>query len=261
MSRYQHPLKQILSKTIQYWDHEGVRPEVRQAFRKALQCGTLELGAEVYASENDERIVYHTCKSRGCTSCGHRTTIQWQRERWAALPDVRYKGITFTMPRELWAIFRENQSLTAALPALAASVIQGWITAKYGLRVGVIAIPHTFNGRLEFNSHVHTMVSDGGFHAPSSSWLARVYYDRDRLMQFWRAAVINLLRNANRSGLLRSEMTPKQTEAILVERGERRWIINVKSFKSKEHFLRYAGRYVRRPPIAQRRITYMARGS
>jgi len=27
------------------------------------------------------------------------------------------------------------------------------------------------------------------------------------------------------------------------------------SFKSKEHFLRYAARYVRRPPIAQRRIT------
>ena len=30
---------------------------------------------------------------------------------------------------------------------------------------------------------------------------------------------------------------------------------------SKEHFLRYAGRYVRRPPIAQRRITYIGKGN
>lgn len=27
--------------------------------------------------------------------------------------------------------------------------------------------------------------------------------------------------------------------------------------KSKEHFLKYAGRYVRRPPIAQRRVTHI----
>jgi integrase len=64
------------------------------------------------------------------------------------------QGALETVPRD--------PQLTARLPALAASVIQGWITARYGLRVGVIAILHTFNGLLEFNSHVHTMVSAGG---------------------------------------------------------------------------------------------------
>src|SRR5450755_4099264 len=33
------------------------------------------------------------------------------------------------------------------------------------------------------------------------------------------------------------------------------WSIKIKSFEDKGHFLQYAGRYVRRPPIAQRRIT------
>jgi putative transposase/transposase-like zinc-binding protein len=258
--RYQHPLKKILRKTTKYWEREEVRPEVRKAFRAAVQCGTLKLGAEVYASENQERIVCHTCKLRGCTPCGHRATIQWQRERWAALPDVAYKGITFTMPKELWAVFRENRPLTDALPALAASVIQGWIAANYGLRVGVMAILHTFNGRLEFNSHVHTMVTGGGFQSTSGSWVLSVNFDytvRDRLMKFWRAAVINLLRSANNSRLLRSEMSPEGVEALLAEQAERWWSIHVQSFKSKEHFLRYAGRYVKRPPIAQRRITHI----
>ena len=106
--RYRHPLKLILSQARPYWDHDGTRITVRSAFDKALKCGTTELGAEVFASEYEELIVHHTCKSRACPSCGYRGGIQWLRERWAALPDGSYKGITFTMPNLLWPLFRDN---------------------------------------------------------------------------------------------------------------------------------------------------------
>src|SRR5438874_2019143 len=99
---------------------DKTRPAVRSAFAKASQCRTLELGAEVFASGNEEQVFYHTCKSRPCSSCGYRATVQWQRERWAALPDVPYKGITFTMPDVLWPLFGDNPHLTTALSALAA---------------------------------------------------------------------------------------------------------------------------------------------
>ena len=68
--KYQHPLQQILSRTSPYWDRDETRPAVRKVFRKALQCRTPELGAEVYASDNQELILYHPCKSRACPSCG-----------------------------------------------------------------------------------------------------------------------------------------------------------------------------------------------
>jgi hypothetical protein len=48
---------------------------------------------------------------------------------------------------------------------------------KFGLKVGVIAIPHTFNGRLEFNAHVHVMVTAGGLET-SGDWMPSVYYER-----------------------------------------------------------------------------------
>jgi hypothetical protein len=35
------------------------------------------------------------------------------------------------------------------------------------------------------------------------------------------------------------------------------WSIKIQSFEDKWHFLQYAARYVRRPPIAQRRITWI----
>jgi Putative transposase/Transposase zinc-binding domain len=259
--RYRNPLKQILSQTRSHWDRDQTRPSVRQAFRKALLCRTPALGAEVYASENQERVVFHTCKSRACPSCGHRATIQWQRERWAAMTDQPYKGITFTMPDVLWQLFHDNPGLVPALSVLAPKAIETWVCARYGLRVGVIAILHTFNGRLEFNSHVHTMVTPGGLHGCAGSWVASAYYDRDRLMEFWRDAVIHLLRAALRAGQLRSKMTIDEMEALLTDQEKRWWSIKIQSFKSKEHFLRYAGRYVRRPPIAQHRITNIEKQS
>jgi putative transposase/transposase-like zinc-binding protein len=253
--KYRNPLRQILSRRTSHWDRDEFPPAARQAFRSAQQCRTPALGGEVYASQSQERIVYHTCKGRACTSCGHRTTIQWQREWWVMLPDVPYKGITFTMPKELWQIFGDNRQLVQALPALAATVIQTWASARYSLRVGVIAVLHTFNGRLEFNPHVHTMVTAGGLDAVPGSWLPSVYYDQ--LMEFWRAGVIMLLRTALRSGLVRTDMSHEKTEALLTKQESRWWSIRIQSFDSREHFLRYAGRYVRRPPIAQRRITYI----
>ena len=144
--KYHDPLKKILSQARPYWDRDEMRTAAREVFSKALQCRTAELGAEVYSSENQELILYHTCKSRACPSCGYRASVQWLRERWAALPNTLYKGITFSMPDVLWPLFRDNPSLAKALSALAAEVIQARISAKYGLRVGVIAILHTFNG-------------------------------------------------------------------------------------------------------------------
>src|SRR5271170_1730842 len=227
--KYHHPLRKILSQARPYWDQDEMRAPVRRVFGKALQCRTSELGAEVYASENQELILYHTCKSRACPSCGYRATAQWLRERWAALPDASYKGITFTMPNQLWPLVRDNPPLADALSALAAALIQARVSAKYGLRVGVVAILHTFNGKLEFNSHVHTMITGGGLHGSSNVWVSRVCYQRDALMEAWRKAVIALLRAALRAGQLRTELTADQMGDLLTHLEKCWWSIKIQS--------------------------------
>jgi hypothetical protein len=105
--KYRDPLKRILTQARPYWDRDEMPARVRVVFGKALQCRTAELGAEIYSSESQELILYHTCKSRACPSCGYRASVQWLRERWAALPNTLYKGITFSMPDVLWLLFRE----------------------------------------------------------------------------------------------------------------------------------------------------------
>lgn len=68
--RYQHPLKQILKATRGDWDRPGTRLAVRQDLDKVSKCGTLALGAEVFASDDEQRVVPHTCKSRSCPGWG-----------------------------------------------------------------------------------------------------------------------------------------------------------------------------------------------
>jgi hypothetical protein len=253
--KYHNPLKKILTETRSSWDHDGNRDVVRRVFATALQCRTAELGAEVYSSDNQELISYHTCKSRACTSCGNRASIQWRRERWAALPTQSYHGITFTMPNVLWPLFRDNPRLTKALPVLAAGVIQTQAAIRHGLRVGVLAILHTFNGKLEFNSHVHTMVTAGGLHNSSGVWVSSIVYKSEALMRSWQRAVIAILRAAAKASQLVTRIPREQLEELLSQQAKRWWRINIQSFEDKEHFLKYAGRYTRRPPIAEHRIT------
>lgn len=157
------------------------------------------------------------------------------------------------MPDVLWPFFRDRR-LARLLPVLAAKTVEAWVRAKFGLRVGVIAIPHTFNGRLDFNAHVHVMVTAGGLEL-SGRWRASVYYDVDVLTHYWRRAVIRVLRASLRAGMLSSNLPAEQVNATLSNQENRWWSVKLQSLGSKEHFLRYAGRYARRPPIAQRRIT------
>ncbi|HEY1936893.1 MAG TPA: transposase [Candidatus Angelobacter sp.] len=147
-----------------------------------------------------------------------------------------------------------------ALPVLAAKAIHASSMARHGLRTGVIAFLHTFNGELEFNSHVHTMVTAGGWHASSGSWVGSVYHEQGLLTRLWRKAVLELLRTALRSGVPITDKAAHEMEALF-DAQERWWSVKIKPVYSVEHFFEYGGRYARRPVIAQRRITYIGERS
>jgi hypothetical protein len=248
------PLKQILVNTRDHWDRIETRAAVCENFKKVINCRTRALGAEVYASETEEKLVYHTCKSRTCPSCGHRATQQWQRAQWAALPDAQYTGVVLTMPNVLWPIFQQNRHLLHDLPTLGASVIQQWVKARCGVRVLIMVVQHTFGRRLNFNPHLHILVSGGGLQESESRWVALASFDKDSLMRMWRYAVVTFLREALQAKVLTSEWGAEDFQSILKTQYERWWNIDIDRFKSKWQFLRYAGRYIRRPPIAQHRF-------
>jgi Putative transposase/Transposase zinc-binding domain len=249
-------LKQILEATRDLWDRPETRADVRKNFHKMLECRTAALGAEVYASDTGEKRFYHTCKSRCCPSCGYRATLLWQEEQKAILPEVRYAGIVFTMPRPLWRIFQDNRHLLHDLPVLGAGVIQQWAAIKYGVCPLILVMPHTFGGDLKFNSHLHILVSAGGLQERSGKWLPGIQFNKRALMRLWRDAVIAHLRRALKAHILKSVLDVRRLEQLLTKESERPfWVIYIDPIVSKSHFAGYAGRYVRRLPIALRRLS------
>lgn len=170
----------------------------------------------------------------------------------------RGNPVVFTMPRELWSIFKRNRHLFHDLPDLGACVIQQWIRIRYGVSVLVMVVPHTFGGDLKFNTHLHILVSAGGLHESSARWIPQLRLEKGPLMRMWRYAVIAHLRSALRARVLRSNLSTQTFQRLLstAYQNERhpQWIISLHEIVSKSHFLRYAARYIRRPPIASWRL-------
>ena len=250
-------LQRILIEGREHYDQPDYDPECRLKLLRASQCKTPQLGGRVYASDDEQQVFCNTCKSRACSSCGHWSTIQWQRERWCALPEGAYRAVTLTMPNALWPLFASNPRLCHKLGEIAARVIVGYVRVHHGVEVGVMPILHTFNGKLEFNSHVHALVTGRNLQRERG---ACIYLDSNILMHAWKRLVITLLRAAAQSACLDSKMSHEEIERMLQREEIRHWKVHVQAFDGKEHFLRYAGRYVRRPPIAERRIISISNG-
>ena len=104
-------LKQFLEDTKHIWSDPETPANVRDNFLKITNCGTAALGAEVFASSTEEKIVFHTCKSRFCPSCGVRASNLWAEALEATIPQVPYREINFTMPQVFWSLFQQNRHL------------------------------------------------------------------------------------------------------------------------------------------------------
>lgn len=245
-------LKQFIASSRDLWDRDEIRTAVRENFDRVVKCRTPALGAEVFSSATETRVVYHTCKSRACPSCGQRATQLWQREQWATMPDVPYAGIVLTMPNVLWPIFKINRKLLKDLPTLGAEVIKQWVKSHYGMEVMVMVVLHTFGGRLNFNPHLHILASAGGL-GSDGKWHA-FKFDKPELMKLWRFALMQYLTTAANLHLLPGGWTDSDPQYVLQKQSNRWWNIYVSRLQSKGHFLRYAGRYVRRPPLSERSL-------
>jgi hypothetical protein len=148
------------------------------------------------------------------------------------------------MPKELRPIFQANRHL-----------LQGWVRLKYRARVLLLVMPHTFGAHLNFNCHLHILASAGGLKESEGQWV-ELSYINNPLMMMWKYAVITYLREALNASVLTYRLSSERLKKLLRTQYERDfWIAKVSELVSKSGFLRYVARYLRRPPIAPRRIT------
>ena len=100
-------------------------------------------------------------------------------------------------------------------------MLQQWARQTYGIRLLIVVIPHTFGRHLNFNSHLHILVSEGGLREDRTAWKSHAPLKQKALMPMWRYAVITLLREAATRGVLETDHTPHALRALLQAQYER----------------------------------------
>ncbi|HEY7097399.1 MAG TPA: transposase [Terriglobales bacterium] len=252
-------LREFLKQTIPDWDHEGTPPNIRENLWKVIRCGTPALGGEVFASSTETKIVYHTCKSKFCPSCGARAAAIWQQELETIIPQIPYREINFTMPPVFWPMFKQNRHLLNDLPAVAAGAIEHWARARHHARIVLMVVPQTYGGFLNFYPHLHTLVSAGGLHESSTRWIYELGFGKKEhkreLMLTWRFALLAYIAVAIQAKAVESDVSADDlVRALEIER-QRAWNIWVSPRVSKRIIIDHIGRYIRKPPIAQYRLS------
>jgi len=205
------------------------------------------------------RTVSISCKSLFCPSCGARSAAVWQEEIEAALPQIPYIEVNFTMPQVFWPLLQRNRRLLSDLPALGATAIEFWAKARYGARVILMVVQQTYGGFLNFYPHLHTLVSAGALDDSTGQWIHSLKFQgaehKHELMLAWKLALLTALDTASKGDMLESDLSRDEFNNILETEGSRKWNVYVSPAVSKSNVIGHIGRYIRKPPIAQYRLT------
>ncbi len=150
-------------------------PSHRRAIADIIACRTEALGGQQWCCTQCGTLlhVFHSCRNRACPKCHGEQTEAWLEQRRDEMLPVPYFHVTVTVPEELRAALRQNQSAGygALMKAAAGAIVDlGRDPRWVGGTVGVLAVLHTWTQRLVFHPHVHCLVTGGGLSDDGATW-------------------------------------------------------------------------------------------
>ncbi len=167
---------------------------------KYLDCGDLHMGfARVRCEEcGHEYLLAFSCKRRQfCPSCHQKRVIEYGE--WLlsnVLRDVPHRQWVFSIPKRLRIYFLFDRKLLAKLSICAWKVIKRYLQSSVADNDAVpgtsIAV-QTYGDFLNFNPHLHAIVSDGCFSKDGDFYMAPGFMLED-LKEIFQYEVLKMLK-------------------------------------------------------------------
>jgi Zn finger protein HypA/HybF involved in hydrogenase expression len=150
-------------------------PSHHRALQDITRCMTEAMGGGRYHCQdcNETFWSYHGCRNRSCPKCHGRQIADWLTHRSAEILPCRYFHLVATVPSELRSLFlRHQKTLYGLLMKIAADAVRDLAAEKryVGAEVGILAVLHTWTGRLHHHPHVHMLVTGGGVTDDRTAW-------------------------------------------------------------------------------------------
>jgi len=186
-----------------------------------------------------------SCGHRNCPQCQNYETSLWLDRQQQKLLPVEYFMATFTLPYELRFLAWNNQTLVYNLLfACAASTLKdfGLNPKNLGADIGMTAVLHTHNRRLDYHPHIHVVVPGGGVNKTKKHWKkkkTKYLFNEFALAKVFRARFLQALTKA---GLSVPGSVP------------RKWVVNCTRAGKGQSALKYLSRYLYRGVVGENNI-------
>ena len=242
----------------------SIRPIVFNEVERMIACGTLDMGFEVYECPNchNHHIIAYTCKSRFCPSCGLKMTKMRAIHISNSTLNVKHRHIVFTIDERLRPYFKKHRDwlsflFDSAWEALHYVFRTGYARKNDVFIPGAIITLHTFGRALNWNPHVHCLVTEGGM-ANNNCYKHIQFINYETLRKAFMKQLLDKMRNALPKGSkeYKQFMTLRVNLYRLDSNGFYVYAppVHVKG-DGKKQVVQYIIRYAGRPPMAQSRIT------
>lgn len=252
-------LKKIFFDQRQHWEtfkqkyEDRIRPVVIKEVEKFRDCGDMKKGFKLLVCEgcHDIKHIPFRCKGRFCTTCSVGESEEWSRLLSEDVYQVNHRHVIFTIDEGLRDIFLWHRELLKPLMDEAARLISEYFQEKVKVKPGIIAGLHTFGSKINFNPHVHMLVTMGGI-TKKGAWKTYDYIPFARLRKQWQTVVLKLIRK-HLSSIEKKRVQARLQKAFSAN-GEGFYVHAPKQKGNVKEQLRYIGRYMRRPAIGLNRI-------
>ena len=237
----------------QYEHRDELRAVEIEEVEKMLRCENL--GYRLYCCPGcgELKVIHFGCNSRVCTHCGKKFTDRWADSIARKMLNVKHRHVVFTIPKELRSFFREDRSLLKILMDCAIATIADVMERKlkYKAVPGAVVVLHTYGKDMKHNSHLHCLVTEGGFKR-NGIWVDVNYFPYEMLRKSWQSHLLNSLKQkikgTSENMKLIDDLFKKYPEGFYVRAKD--------TINNKKGMVKYIGRYIRHPAVADSRIIY-----
>jgi hypothetical protein len=247
-----------------------------KAFRDIVACRTAALGTHVRQCDRcaHQLTEYRSCRNRHCPKCHSRERDRWLQARASEILPVPYAHVIFTLPHQAAPLALQNPKVVYGILFRAVSEALCEMAAdpkRLGVRIGFMAILHTWNQRLDHHPHIHCVVPAGGLSHNGQRWRApkniRFFLPVKPLGRLFRNKFLCYLQEAFAAGQLafygqlRELAHPARFHALVSALAHIDWVAYAKRpFGGPDQVLRYLARYTHRVAIANGRLLALEDG-
>jgi hypothetical protein len=228
------------------------RQAVIENVDRMIHCGDPSFGGAMYVCSHcgNMKFVPFRCKSRFCPTCGVKYCQDRSTSMSFKLIRCTHRHCVFTIDEDLRHFFLEDRSLLDCLFQAVRSVILRMfhkMNKSQNFVPGFICVLHTFGRPLEWNPHIHCLISEGGL-SDAGFWRTVKHFNYTLLRKSFQTALLDELE---------SHIGPsfKQTKALIYRKDKNGFYVYAKpNLCDTDTVIKYISRYLGRPVIALKRI-------